>query len=79
MIHKPSKVAGVKNSFSSVYVIDTTYFHKCFLFRVITERHYIFIKVCRYFEDFFDHHIVAFFETSALEKFCILSRKTVQC
>ena len=37
--HKPSKVAAAKNFFSSVYVIDTNCF-KCFLFHVITEKHY---------------------------------------
>ena len=39
-ICKPSIVAAAKNSFSSVYVIATTFFGKWFLFHMVTERHY---------------------------------------
>ena len=35
--HKPLKVAAAKKSFPSVFIIDTTYFDKCFLIYVITE------------------------------------------
>ena len=38
--HKSLKVAAAKKSFSSVYIIDTTCFGKCFLFHVIAGRHY---------------------------------------
>ena len=36
---KPSKLATAKNIFSSVYVIVTTCFNKCFLFHAIIGRH----------------------------------------
>ena len=38
--HKFSNAAAAKNVFSSAYVIGTTYFDECFLFHVITGRHY---------------------------------------
>ena len=38
--HKPSTVAAATNPLSSVYVIGTAYFDECFLFYVITRRHY---------------------------------------
>ena len=34
--HKPLKVAAAKESFSSVYIIDTSSFDESFLFHVIT-------------------------------------------
>ena len=50
--HKPLKVAAAKTLFSSVYVIGTTCFDECFLFYVITGRHYFswkFIITLRFF------------------------------
>ena len=38
--YKHLKVAAAKNSFRSVYIIDTTSFDECFLFIVKTGRHY---------------------------------------
>ena len=43
--HKPLKVAAAKTLFSSVYVIGTTCFDECFLFYVITGRHYFSWKI----------------------------------
>ena len=43
--HKPLKVAAAKTLFSSVYVIGTTCFNECFLFYVITGRHYFSWKI----------------------------------
>ena len=42
--HKSLKAAAAKRSFPSVYKIDTTCFYECFLFHVITGRHYFFYK-----------------------------------
>ena len=42
--HKPIKVATAKMSFPSEYIIDTTYFNECFLFHLITGRHYFLHK-----------------------------------
>ena len=39
---KPSNVATAKNIFSSVYILVTTCFDKCFLFHVITGRRYFY-------------------------------------
>ena len=40
----------------------------------------IFIKVCRYFEIFFNRYIIAFFETTVLKEVSILrSTITAQC
>ena len=40
----------------------------------------IFIKVCRYFEIFFNRYIIAFFETTVLKEVRILrSTITAQC
>ena len=67
--------------FSSVYLIGTTLFNKCFLFHVITERQFL-IKVYRYPEILFNRHVLAFFERSDLEEVRILSfisRITAQC
>ena len=38
--YKPLKVAAAKTFFFSVYVVGTTCFDECFLFYVITGRHY---------------------------------------
>ena len=38
--HKPSNVVAATNLFSSVYIIGMTSFDECFLFYVITGRHY---------------------------------------
>ena len=38
--NKPSKEAAAKMLFCSVHVIDANCFNKCFLFHVITRRHY---------------------------------------
>ena len=40
--HKPSKAATAKKFFSSVYVIDASWFDECFLFYLITGRRYFF-------------------------------------
>ena len=40
--HKPWKVAVATTSFPSVYIMDTTCFDECFLFRVITGRHFLY-------------------------------------
>ena len=37
---KPLKRAAPKDLFSTVYFTDATCFHKCFLYHVITGRHY---------------------------------------
>ena len=39
--HKPLKVEAAKFIFSSVYIIGTTCFDKCFSFYVITKKRYI--------------------------------------
>ena len=56
MTDKPSKAAAAKKIFSSVYVIDATGFELCFLFHV-------FSKSLSSLWDFFNRHIVVFFET----------------
>ena len=43
--HKPWKVVVAKKSFPSVYIMDTTCFDECFLFRVITGRHCFLYKL----------------------------------
>ena len=42
--HKPLKVSPAKKYFLSLSTIDTTCFNECFLFQVITGRHYILYK-----------------------------------
>ena len=42
--HKPLKVAAVKKSFPSMYIIGKNYSNLCFLFHVITGRHYFLHK-----------------------------------
>ena len=55
MNHEPLNIAGVKSSFSCMYVVGTTYFNECFLFHVI--------KVYRYSEVVF---FCFFFRTTVL-------------
>ena len=58
--NKLLKAVALKNLFSSVYVIGTTYFDECFLFYVITGRHYFpwkFIVTLRLLK----RHVAAFF------------------
>ena len=43
--HKPFQVPAAKTLFSSVHVIGTTCFDECFLFYVITGRHYFSWKI----------------------------------
>ena len=45
MSYKPLKVVTAKKSFPSVYIIDTTCFDECFLFHLITGRHYFLHKI----------------------------------
>ena len=49
--HKPLEVAAAKEFFPIVCIIDTTYFKECYLFHVITRRHYFFI--CMYISNIF--------------------------
>ena len=42
--HKPLKVTTAKNTFPNMYIIDRTCFDLCFLFRVITGKHYFLRK-----------------------------------
>ena len=42
--HKPLKVTTAKNNFPSMYIIDKACFNLCFLFHVITGRHYFLRK-----------------------------------
>ena len=44
MILSPLTAAAAKKPFPSVYIFDTTCFDKCFLFRVVTGRHYFLYK-----------------------------------
>ena len=43
--HKPLKVAAIKKPFPNLYIIDITYFDKCFLFRIITGRYYFYTNI----------------------------------
>ena len=45
MCYKPWKVATAKKPFLSVYIMDTTSFDECFLFRVITGRYSFLYKL----------------------------------
>ena len=63
--HKPLKVAAAKKYFPNVYIIDTTFFDKCFLFYVITRRHYFFTNLLLP-KGWRNCHVV-FFETGLLE------------
>ena len=76
--HKPSKVAAAKKDFSSVYVIDATCFHECFLFRVVTGRHYFWQKLVVTLR-FFQPPYVAFFETGVLKEVRLLRILPPQC
>ena len=46
--HKHVKVAAARKFLSSVYIIDTTCFDECFLFHMITGRHYFLIQISHY-------------------------------
>ena len=66
-IYKPLKVAAAKSLFSSVYVIGTTCFDECFLFYVISGRHYFswkFIVILILLK----RHVAAFFAASVLKE-----------
>ena len=52
-----------------MYVIDATCFDECFLFQL---ENVIFSKSLSLLWDFFNHHIVVFFETSVLKEVRIL-------
>ena len=84
MTHKSSKVVAARNWFSSAHVIeDATCFGEFFSLNVITGSHHFFIKVCHGFKIFFNHHIAAFFETSALKEVrilrCVIHNGLFQC
>ena len=80
-IYKPLKVAAAKSLFSSVYVIGTTCFDECFLFYVISGRHYFswkFIVILILLK----RHVAAFFEASVLKEvriLCVISTITIWC
>ena len=57
--------------FSIVYVIDATCFDKCFLFHVIAGRRLPLLR------DFFNRHIVVFFQASILKDVRILRISTI--
>ena len=44
MAHKPLKITAAKTSFSIMYIIDKTCFDLCFIFHLITGRHYFLRK-----------------------------------
>ena len=73
--HKLSKTYKIssckKNFLQCVYVIDATCFDGYFFISCDNWKLF-FLKVCCYFEIFFNPHIVAFFETSVLKEVCIL-------
>ena len=58
------KSSSFKKVFPSVYIMDTTCFDGCFLFRVITGRHSFFIRTCFYQDVSCNRHVAAFFERS---------------
>ena len=70
--HKPSIVAAATILLSSVYVIGITCFDECFLFYVITGRHYFLQNVYRFSEGFSNDHAPVFFERSILKEVRIL-------
>ena len=54
--------------------MDTTCYHECFLFRVLTGRHSFFaIQTCRYPDVSCNRHVAALFETSVLKDVRILN------
>ena len=66
--------------FSSVYVVGTTCFDECFLFYVITGRHYFSLKINFSLRDFFKGYVTAFFEGSVLKEvriLCVISTITI--
>ena len=54
-----------------MYIVDTTCFDECVLFRVITKT-FFFIQTYRYTEVWCNRHVAALFETSILKKVRIL-------
>ena len=78
--HKPLKVVPAKTLFSSTYVI--TSFNECFLFYVITRRHYVSQKFIVTLRLFYKCHADAFFEASVLKQVrisCVISTVTIRC
>ena len=66
-------VTYAKNVFCSVYVIGITCFDQCFLFYVITGRHYVFYKSLSLLWVVFQPlYVVAFFEATLLKEVRIL-------
>ena len=65
--HRPSKVVPL----SPVCFIGTTCFDECFLFHVITRRHYLLYEFIVTLS-FFNHYVVTFFVTSALKQYQLL-------
>ena len=79
--HTPLQVPAAKPFFSSVYVTGATCFDECFLFYVITGRHYFSWKFI-VTEIFFKRHVAAFFEASVLKEvriLCVISTITIWC
>ena len=76
-IHKPS--SSCKSPFLQCACLDigTICFVECFLFHVIS-----FDKSLWLLWDFFNHHVVTFFESSVLKEvhvLCVISTITLQC
>ena len=67
-LHKPLKVATAKKYFLSVHIIDTTCFDDCFLFHIITGRHFVWQIYCSLVKS----PCSCFFEINDLTKFRIL-------
>ena len=69
--YKPLKLTAAKAFFFSLYAIGTTSFDKCFLFHVITGRHYILKKfiatLITTLIDFYNRYVIAFFEINVLK------------
>ena len=55
-----------------MYVIDGTCFDECFLFHVIIGRRSFYSKSLSLLLDFFNLHIVIFFETNVLKEVRVL-------
>ena len=73
MSHKPWNVAALKKYFQSVCFIDTTCFDECFLFHVISGRHFLYKFIV---SQNFGATATAFFGISVLKEvhiLCLLS------
>ena len=70
---RPSKVAPAINFLLLIQLASMNVFHS-----MSELEHTGFIKVYRYSEGFFNHHVLAFFEESILKEVRILSTITVQ-